>query len=434
VKTYSEALAYLYSFANYEVSAMTPRTDLRLARMRKLLRLSGNPHVNFRSVLIAGTKGKGSTAAMLASIAQAGGLHAGLYTTPHLNTHRERMRIDGQLISRTEFIERMRRVRDIVCRYGEDDLGPPTTYELGTLLAFQYFSDHDVDLAVVEVGLGGRLDATNVLEPDVSIITSISYDHIEVLGHTLAAIAREKAGIIRPAKPLVTTRQRISARRVIEEVAREKRAPVIMAGPAPARGSSCIEAGKPLPRIGQDLWIGVPVWLPLLGDAQLENVGVAVATARELGFTDDAIRRGLESVRWPGRLEVARGRPLVLLDGAHNVDSMRKLASSIKKHFAYERLRVVCGFSTDKDIPGMAAILNELADEVVLMRSKHPRAADPSKIREHFPGARTAGDLKEALEGQRVDGELALVTGSLYLVGDARLQLGLVAPEDQDPL
>jgi dihydrofolate synthase/folylpolyglutamate synthase len=139
-------------------------------------------------------------------------------------------------------------------------------------------------------------------------------------------------------------------------------------------------------------------------------------------------------VRWPGRLEVARGRPLVLLDGAHNVDSMRKLASSIKKHFAYERLRVVCGFSTDKDIPGMAAILNELADEVVLMRSKHPRAADPSKIREHFPGARTAGDLKEALEGQRVDGELALVTGSLYLVGDARLQLGLVAPEDQDPL
>lgn len=404
--TYADALAYLYSFANYETSAMSPRTDLRLNRMRRLLELAGNPHQRFRSVLIAGTKGKGSTAAMLASISQAAGQRTGLYTTPHLNTHRERMRIDGQLISQQEFAHRMVGVRKLVDEYAAA-LGPPTTYELGTLLAFQYFAGHDVDLAVVEVGLGGRLDATNVLDAELAIITSISYDHVEVLGHTLTQIATEKAGIIKPGKPVVTASQKPEAMAVIERVAHEQGARLIPAYPAEAE-------------------------LPLLGDHQLMNAGLAIAAAHQLDISDDAIRTGLAAVRWPGRVEIARKQPPVILDGAHNVDSMEKLASAMRQHFAWDRLRVVAGFSADKDIPGMALILTELADEIVLTRSNHPRSADPLAITDYFPGAQVADNLTDALAGQ-ADRELALITGSLYLVGEARLHLGLVPPEDQDP-
>jgi dihydrofolate synthase/folylpolyglutamate synthase len=429
---YAQALTYLYSFANYEASAMSPRTDLRLNRMRRLLELAGNPHHRFRSVLIAGTKGKGSTAAMLASISQAAGQQTALYTTPHLNTHRERMRIDGQLISHEEFARRMVDVRRITERYA-NELGAPTTYELGTLLAFQYFADHAVDLAVVEVGLGGRLDATNVLDTELAIITSVSYDHMEVLGYTLAEIATEKAGIIKPGKPVVSAPQRPEAMAIIERVAGDRHSELIKVTDALGTGSAQLPLGEAAAAAGQDLWIDGPVRLPLLGVHQRENAAIAVAAARQLGLPSAAIRDGLASVRWPGRLEIARERPPVVLDGAHNVDSMEKLAAALRRHFRWERLRAVAGFSADKDIPGMARILNELADEIVLTRSAHPRAADPLAIAPVFRGARIATNLADVLarQGER---ELVLITGSLYLVGEARLHLGLVPPEEQDPL
>jgi dihydrofolate synthase / folylpolyglutamate synthase len=404
---YADALAYLYSFANYEVAPISSRTDLRLSRMRRLLELAGEPQRRFRSVLIAGTKGKGSTAAMLASISQATGQLTGLYTTPHLNTHRERMRTDGQLISEEEFAHRMVEVRQIVEDYA-GELGSPTTYELGTLLAFKYFADHAVELAVVEVGLGGRLDATNVLDAELAIITSISYDHVEVLGHTLSAIATEKAGIIKPGKPLVSAPQKAEVLAVLERVAAERGAQLTVAAPAESD-------------------------VPLLGEHQLVNAGVATVAAKQLAIADSAVRAGLASVRWPGRLEIAPGRPLTVMDGAHNVDSMEKLAAAMRRHFQWDRLRVVAGFSADKDIPGMARVLNDLADEIVLTRSRHPRSADPATLQQYFPGSRIANNLGEALAGQ-ADRELALITGSLYLVGEARLHLHLVPPEEQDPL
>ncbi|HLG69652.1 MAG TPA: folylpolyglutamate synthase/dihydrofolate synthase family protein [Chloroflexota bacterium] len=475
MKSYAEALAYLYSFANYELSAMSPRTDMRLTRMRRLLELAGNPHERFRSVHIAGTKGKGSTAAMIASIAQAAGLRAGLYSTPHLNTHRERMRIDGQLISRDEFVDRVQRVRRIVDEY-DAAFGHPTTYELGTLLTFQYFADHEVDLAVVEVGLGGRLDATNVIQPDVAVFASISYDHTDVLGPTLTDIAREKAGIIKPGVPAISEPQQPEAAIVLERRARELGVPLtfvpplrligahrlIEAGLMPTEIEQCFELpARPLAaptvnaegagltqrvralgrndpigaestEIRIDTGSGAVVCMRLLGSHQLSNAGVAVAVARQLGWPEQAIVRGLEEVRWPGRLEILRERPLVVADGAHNVDSMEKLAAAIRERFRYERLRVIAGFSADKDIPGMAAVLDELANEVVLTRSKHPRSAAPEAITGHFGNVRIARDLGEALAGQG-ERELALITGSLYLVGEARLHLGRVAPEDQDP-
>jgi dihydrofolate synthase / folylpolyglutamate synthase len=451
VKTYAEALTYLYSFINYEASAMTPRTDLRLSRMRRLLELAGNPHQRFRSILVAGTKGKGSTAVMLASIARSAGQRTGFLSTPHLNSHRERYRLDGRMIDEQAFVELMRRVRGVIKAY-DGDLGPPTTYELGTLLAFWHFADANVDLAVVEVGLGGRLDATNVLETEMSVFAPISYDHVEVLGHTLTEIATEKAGIIKPGQPAVTAPQTPEAMAVLERVARQREAVLTVASSPAATGRPvCVTAGQDLPspiaqyvlvpRRGplaasvheQEQGPGDLVALSLLGEHQLTNAGVATEAARQLGYDEDAICRGLETVRWPGRLEILREQPLVVADGAHNVDSMEKLAAAIRKHFAYDRLRLVAGFSADKDIAGIAPILNELADEIVLVQSKHARAAQPLAIARYFREPRLANSLDEALAGQQPR-EMALITGSLYLVGEARLQMGLVSPEDQDEL
>lgn len=433
MKTYAEALAYLYSFTNYELAAMTPRTDMRLNRMRALLTFwGGQPQERFRSVLIAGTKGKGSTAAMVASMAHAAGLRTGLYSTPHLNTHRERMRIDGQLIPRDEFVERMRWVRRMMDDYAGDP-GPPTTYELGTVLAFQFFADHNVDLAVVEVGLGGRLDATNVLDAEVSAFASISYDHVEVLGRTLTAIATEKAGIVKPGKPVVTEPQTPEVMDVLERAARQKGAPLTIATtPSLERPPVAIVAGEDVDEPTQ-CFSSPTACIRLLGEHQLANAGLAMAIARQIGLGEAAIVKGLEAVRWPGRLEILQARPLVIADGAHNVDSMEKLAAAVRRHFRYDRLRVIAGFSADKDILGMAGVLNDLADDIVLIQSKHPRAARPEDIAEYFHNVRIARDLGQAL-AKHGDRELALITGSLYLVGEARLHLGLVAPEDQDPL
>jgi dihydrofolate synthase / folylpolyglutamate synthase len=452
--TYGEELAYLYSFANYELSRITPRTDMRLSRMRRLLELAGDPQRRLRSVLIAGTKGKGSTAAMLAAIGQAAGRRTALYSTPHLNTHRERMRVDGQLISRDEFVERMQGVRDVVRRY-DGDLGPPTTYELGTLLAFDWFARQAVELAVVEVGLGGRLDATNVLDAELSLIASISYDHTDVLGPTLTSIATEKAGIIKPGKVAITAPQKPEALAPLKQAAAERRALLVQVQPPElVRPAERILAGGEAPDVrqcfrtpaapevaqGQDTWLYCPNWphvstfcTSLLGEHQLTNAALAIAAAEELRLPAEAAVKGLGQVRWPGRLEILRQRPLIVADGAHNVDSMEKLALAMRRHFGWRRLRAIAGFSADKDVPGIAAVLDELADEVVLTQSKHPRSAQPSDVARHFTRARVAANLDEALDGQEAD-ELALVTGSLYLVGEARLHLGLVAPEDQDPL
>ena len=346
-----------------------------------------------------------------------------------MNTHRERIRVDGELIDREAFVRLISSVQGILARLDDS----PTTYELGTLLAFQHFAGSGVQLAVVEVGLGGRLDATNVLDAELAVITSISYDHMEVLGSTLSAIAAEKAGIIKPGKPVIVPRQPAEAMSAIRRRADEMGSEVVQAAPvsgaenvppivstfsASAQRTQCFsfDSGR--------------ACIPLLGAHQLTNASVAIAAARQLGFGDQAIERGLDNVRWPGRLEIAQEQPLIVLDGAHNVDSMGKLAAAVRRHFTWRRLRIIAGFSADKDITGMAPILNDLADEIVLTQSKHARSADPAAIRGFFRDARMAG-LAEALHDPP---DFTLITGSLYLVGDARLELGLISAEDQDEL
>ncbi|MBV9119572.1 MAG: bifunctional folylpolyglutamate synthase/dihydrofolate synthase [Chloroflexi bacterium] len=426
--TYTDALRWLYSFTNYETSARMPRTDLKLERMRRLLDLAGNPQASFPSVLIAGTKGKGSTAAMLASISRATGRRTGFYSTPHLNSHRERIRAAGEPIAGNDFARLVEWAQPLVQRLDES----PTTYEIGTLLAFEHFRRREIEMAIVEVGIGGRLDATNVLDPELSVITSISYDHMAVLGSTLSEIATQKAGIIKDRTPVVSAPQEPEAFTVIKSTAEARSAPLTVAQPAVAAKTQPVDALQPSSgQPGQVIRLnGREVLLPLLGDHQLTNAGVAISAAGQLGFPPQDVESGLARVSWPGRLEIARENPLIVLDGAHNVDSMEKLADALRRHFRWKSLRIVAGFSADKDIAGMAKVLNALGAAIVLTQSKQARSADPAAIQCLFPNSRTAA-LPEALQDPL---DLTVVTGSLYLVGDARLQLGLVSPEDQDEL
>ena len=429
--TYEEALDYIYSFTDYEktTSYRYAPKFFDLARMERLLASLDNPHRRFPSVHIAGTKGKGSTAAMTASVLQAAGYRTGLYTSPHLHTFRERIRVDGQPIGRAEVVALAERLRPLV-----EGVEGITTFEVMTAMAFLYFVERGVDFAVLEVGLGGRLDATNVVAPLVSVITSLSYDHTHILGHTLAQIAREKAGIIKRRVPVVSAPQPPEAMAVIEQVCREREAELVVvgrdwtweAGEANLKGQWFKVAGGGGQEASRSFWI------PLLGRHQLINATLAVAAVemlrqRGVHIPEASLREGLRRVRWPGRLEVLGRRPFLIVDCAHNADSAQKLAAALRELFAYRDLILVFGASADKDIRGMMRALLPLAREVILTRAHHPRAADPGELREEARSLGweaaisedVAGALSQALELADED-DLVCVTGSTFVVAEAR--------------
>ena len=429
--TYEEALDYIYSFTDYEktTSYRYAPKFFDLARMERLLASLDNPHRRFPSVHIAGTKGKGSTAAMTASVLQAAGYRTGLYTSPHLHTFRERIRVDGQPIERAEVVALAERLRPLV-----EGVEGITTFEVMTAMAFLYFVERGVDFAVLEVGLGGRLDATNVVSPLVSVITSLSYDHTHILGHTLAQIAREKAGIIKRRVPVVSAPQPPEAMAVIEQVCREREAELLVvgrdwtweAGEANLKGQWFKVAGGGGQEASRSFWI------PLLGRHQLINATIVVAAVemlrqRGVHIPEASLREGLRRVRWPGRLEILGRKPFLVVDCAHNADSAQKLATALRELFAYRDLILVFGASADKDIRGMMRALLPLAREVILTRAHHPRAADPGALREE---ARSLGwevaisedvasALSQALELAYED-DLVCVTGSTFVVAEAR--------------
>ena len=429
--TYEEALDYIYSFTDYEktTSYRYAPKFFDLARMERLLASLDNPHRRFPSVHIAGTKGKGSTAAMTASVLQAAGYRTGLYTSPHLHTFRERIRVDGQLIERAEVVVLAERLRPLV-----EGVEGITTFEVMTAMAFLHFVERGVDFAVLEVGLGGRLDATNVVSPLVSVITSLSYDHTHILGHTLAQIAREKAGIIKRGVPVVSAPQPPEAMAVIEQVCREREAELVVvgrdwtweAGEANLKGQWFKVAGGGGQEASRSFWI------PLLGRHQLINATIVVAAVEMLRrqgvhIPEASVREGLRRVRWPGRLEVLGRRPFLIVDCAHNADSAQKLAAALRELFAYRDLILVFGASADKDIRGMMRALLPLAREVILTRAHHPRAADPGELREEARSLGweaaisedVAGALSQALKLADED-DLVCVTGSTFVVAEAR--------------
>jgi dihydrofolate synthase/folylpolyglutamate synthase len=427
-----QALDYIYSFIDYEKEPR-PRDPVAydLRRMYQLLARLGDPQRKARSVHIAGTKGKGSVAAMVASVLTSAGYATGLFTSPHLSDFNERIRIDDRLIADDEIVALVDRIRPEVEAVNQKaTYGRLTTFELMTAMAFDYFGLKGADFQVIEVGLGGRLDATNVIKPEISIITSISYDHMEVLGDTLTEIATEKAGIIKPRGIVVSAPQVEEAERVIDRACLDAGARLIKVGRDVAWQALGFDLSRQLFRVAGRLG-SYDLCIPLLGQHQLQNAATAVAALEvlaEKGFniSGDSITAGLARVRWPGRLQVLSRHPLLVVDGAHNTDSARKLRQALKQYFDYERAILIIGLSSDKDVDGIVLELAPAFDKVIVTHSTHPRAMAAAAVadgfRRHGVETLTADDIAAALPlALSLAGEkgLVCVTGSLFVAAGA---------------
>ena len=441
---YRQALDYLLSFADYE-RASTSRIryrDFNLERVRQLLTRIDRPDRRFASIHIAGTKGKGSTAAMIASILNHAGYRTGLYTSPHLHTMRERIAVGGSPISEEAFARGVEALSTAVTEVNaQDTWGRLTTFELLTALGFHHFANEGVRHAVVEVGLGGRLDATNVLSPQVTAVTNISLDHTEVLGDSLAQIAAEKAGIIKPGIPVICAPQTPEALEVIRRTAAEKGSPLTLVGRDVV--SRAIETSP----AGQTMTVTTArgereIRTPLLGAHQRENVAMAVAVVealeeRGVAVPPDAVRLGLERVEWPGRLEVLSRQPLIVADGAHNPYSMKRLVEALEETFDFERVVAVFGGGRSKRMGPMLGELARLSRiAIVATRSRHPKAAPVDDIvreaaalgMDVTEAGETAAALALARELAGPD-DLIVATGSLFVAAEARETILGIEPE-----
>jgi dihydrofolate synthase/folylpolyglutamate synthase len=450
LSSYDAALAWLYGRINYERAIPAYRAqNFKLERMREVLAALGDPHVGLPVVHVAGTKGKGSTSSMLAAVLQAAGYRTGLYTSPHLERTEERLSIDGHACASGDFVQLLEDLRPAIERFDEQaerctGAGAPTFFEVMTAAAFLHFARRKVDVVVLEVGLGGRLDSTNVVAPAVSVITSISFDHTKQLGNTLAAIAGEKAGIIKPGVPVVTGVRQDEPLAVIERVAAEMQAPLYRAGREFQHAfafSDALTADK-LPRGRMQYHGGVSLSdleLGLLGEHQAANAAVALAALerlREQGWRigDAAIRHGLASVRCPARIEVLRTAPTVVVDTAHNVASIAALIKVLEAAHCVAQRRLIFACSKDKDAEGMLRQLLPRFNSVVLTRfANNPRAIPPEEL------AALAGRVCEELAApcecllapdpvaawqlaQRQAGaeDLICITGSFFLAAELR--------------
>jgi dihydrofolate synthase/folylpolyglutamate synthase len=428
---YQQALDYLYSFVDYSLTRNLRNLPekFNLGRMRALMERLGNPHQKYPVIHVAGTKGKGSTAALIAGALQAAGYRVGFYSSPHLIEFTERIQVDREQISKEAMVAIVEQLKPHVAEIPE-----LTTFELTTAIGFMYFAQQKVDIAVMEVGLGGRLDATNIVTPLVSVITSISYDHTSVLGNTLAAIAGEKGGIIKPDRPVVIAPQKDEARQVFIKLSQERNAPLTQVGldvkytaGEHALSGQSLQVSEMNPSSGT-----LNLTIPLLGMHQVENAATAYSAlmvARREGFTvpDDAIHRGFATVEWMGRFEILRQDPPVILDSAHNQDSALRLVQTLHTYFPGRRIVLVFGASEDKDIDGMFAELLPVSEVLIATQSIHPRALEAGKLVEMatpygkpaFAIVPLEDAMRDALEKAGTDG-LVLVTGSLFVVAAAR--------------
>ena len=416
MSSYKKSLDFIFNLRGAEI-------DLRLGRVARALSLFDDPQNRFRTYHIAGTNGKGSTAAMVHSVLSAAGYRVGLYTSPHLADFTERIRVGKRRISQVVVT---RLVNEVAQRMGQEGLCL-TFFEFATVMAFLHFAREGVEAAVVEVGLGGRLDATNVVQSSVSVITTISRDHERFLGKRITSIAREKGGIIKPGVPLVCGVLPAAAQRAINVIARS-------AGVVVRQSGKDFTVTPHDPSLfdyrGQE-WVLEGLRLNLGGEYQLHNAGVALASLETLRTAvpvrEQSIRSGLASVVWPGRFEVFPGRPTVILDGAHNDGAVKTLVYEIRKRFGKRKVRLLFGSMVDKDWSAMLIALCAISREVVLTRVESERGADPSLLRSVVPrglSARTASDPVTAIsslvsERQKRDAPI-LVAGSLYLVGAVR--------------
>lgn len=432
---YREALEYLFGLINYERTNL-PYTDLKLERMRDFLRRLGNPERRVPTILVAGTKGKGSTSYLLHRLFGEYGLRCGLFSKPHLFTFRERIRIQDRYIPPKDLADLVARVRPVVEAMDvECPFGKPTYFEVSVGLAFLYFLEEQVDLAVFEVGLGGRLDATNASSPQITVITPVSFDHMEILGNTLSQIAREKAGIIRPGIPLVLAPQEEEAQRVILEEAKKKGAPVFaVAENVQARIRERTPEGSrfafSLPQWGEG-----ELFLSLLGDHQVGNALVALAVLFLWGlpYEEEAVSRAFQSADFPGRVDVLSREPWVIFDVAHNRASFRVLRETLFRYLGITTPVYLLGFLEGKDCAGIAEEVQDAAAFFVFTEPLHPKAMPASRAQSFFRGSsvpqEVVPDAYRAKErALAIAAELRLplvVAGSFYLARPFQEEFGV---------
>jgi dihydrofolate synthase/folylpolyglutamate synthase len=430
---YRAALDYLYSFIEYSLThqeILAPE-KYDLSRIKKLLSLLGEPEKKYPSIHVAGSKGKGSVCSLCASAMVAAGYRVGLYTSPHLKDFEERIQVNGEPISRSELVDLVDEIKPYV-----DALPWLTTFEITTALGFWYFARQGVDIAVIEVGLGGRLDATNVITPEVSVITALYLEHTSILGDTLPQIATEKAGIIKPGVPIVLSPQKDVALEVVRKIAAERHAPLTYVGvdyqykreKATLDGESF--AIWPSNNPGEE---PIHLEIPFLGEHQVDNAAtayVALQALRDRGYTlrEIDIQEGFARAIWPARFEIIRENPPVVIDSAHTPDAIGKILKTLDEFFAEMPVVLVFGVSEDKRIHGMLELLAARVKHIICTQSTHPRAMEADALKElalvydrPVESIDSAGDaLERALEIAGKD-SVVLVTGSIFVGATARI-------------
>lgn len=427
--TYQESLDYIYSFVDYSLTRQLRYSPEKfdLVRMKRLMDLMDNPHLKYPTIHVTGTKGKGSICAMVASILKESGLKVGLYTSPHLQEYTERIKVNDEEISKDDFIKILNSMIPIIEKV--EDL---STFEITTAMAFQYFLACSVDVAVIEVGLGGRLDATNIVHPIVSIISSISKDHVKILGGTLKKIATEKAGIIKPGVPVVISKQKPHVETLLRNIA-------IKIGSQPYYVPKTLSYNYLAQNLkGQEIQImnldngSFRIQIPLLGIHQIQNaltayLAIKIIARDNFTISIQDIQRGFQKVKWPGRFEILSENPMLVIDSAHNTDSMKHLVTSIKNIFPGKQLITIFGASEDKDIKGMLKILLPECKILIASQSTHPRAMTADKIckiaSQLNRNAKSIPSIEKALE-QAIDQfnekSIIIVTGSIFMAAAVR--------------
>ena len=441
---YKAALAYIEEFIDYERSPDFSRQArlYNLNRISLLLELLGNPHDRLQVIHIAGSKGKGSTAALIASVLTQAGYKTGLFTSPHLITPRERCRIDGDLISKADVAFYVEKLKPAIETVSTSEFGRVSFFEIYTALAFSYFADKATDFAVIEVGLGGRLDATNVVTPVATVITPIGLEHTAILGETYTEIASEKAEIIKQKCPLALAPQHPEARTVFEKVASERNAPIVE--PKDVVGRDCSASSSRLVRNADGLPVAQEfdvetdsesypqLTMPLLGHHQFINATTAVTAIeclKQKGYIvpKASVYAGFKNVQWQGRIQRIRSSPIVVLDGAHSPASMEALCSTLRQSFRYDRVTFIVSLMRDKNLTAIGNIVSQTADFVIATQVlNNPRVMSAEEILDAWENtcekisacSTPEKAITRALSGAS-PADLICITGSLYLVGQA---------------
>ncbi|MEA2007799.1 MAG: folylpolyglutamate synthase/dihydrofolate synthase family protein [Chloroflexota bacterium] len=431
---YQQALDYIYSFVDYSRTrqANLSPENFDLARMREFATALGNPQDNFKTIHVAGSKGKGSTSAFCAAALQEAGYRVGLYTSPHLKDFEERMQINREPIPRAYLVELVEEIKPHVAAIPQ-----LTTFEITTGLGFLYFARQKVDAAVIEVGLGGRLDATNIITPNVSVITALYLDHTSILGDSLEEIAAEKAGIVKPGVPVVLAPQKAEACRVVGEIAKRRASHLTQVGvnyvyerQSASLAGQTFHIAETHARLSEN---PTELSMRLLGEFQIENAATAYAALRVanengIAISEEAIQKGFAKTAWAARFEVIQENPPVILDSAHNPAAITKLRQAVKEFFGEKPIILVFGISEDKKLSGMFANILPYAKKIICAQAAHPRAMNAEELME---AARPFGIPAEAIpnvgdalwKAIQIAGDeaLVLVTGSIFVAASARI-------------